>query len=53
MNTQLSRSRLAVVPGYSHYNFHGAPEVPPVIERFLADPLTGSTSGAAAASQVS
>lgn len=53
LNTQLSRSRLAVVPGYSHYNFHGSPEVPQIIERFLADPLAGSASGAAAASQVS
>ena len=53
LNTQLSRSRLAVVPGYSHYNFISSPEVPRVIERFLADPLTDSTSGAAAASQVS
>jgi pimeloyl-ACP methyl ester carboxylesterase len=53
MNTQLSRSRLAVVPGYSHYNFHGSPEVPQIVERFLADPLTNSTTGAAAASLVS
>lgn len=53
LNTQLSRSRLAVVPGYSHYNFISSPEVPKIIERFLADPLTDSTSGAAAASQVS
>jgi hypothetical protein len=53
MNTQLSRSRLAVVPGYSHYNFISSPEVPQIIERFLAAPLTDSTSGAAAASKVS
>jgi pimeloyl-ACP methyl ester carboxylesterase len=50
-NTQLSKSRLAVVPGYSHYNFIISPEVPLIIGKFLADPLT-DTSGAAAASQV-
>jgi pimeloyl-ACP methyl ester carboxylesterase len=39
-NTQLSKARLAVVPGYSHYNF---------IEKYLADPLTSPSAGAAAA----
>jgi pimeloyl-ACP methyl ester carboxylesterase len=53
LNTRLSRSRLAVVPGYSHYNFHRSPEVAQVIGKFLADPLAGSGDGAAAASQVS
>jgi pimeloyl-ACP methyl ester carboxylesterase len=53
LNTQLSRSRLAVVPGYSHYNFISSPEVAPIVARFLAEPLSGSTSGAAAASKVS
>ena len=38
-NTQLSKSRLAVVPGYSHYNFITSPEVPQIIRKFLADPL--------------
>jgi pimeloyl-ACP methyl ester carboxylesterase len=52
VNTQLSKSRLAVVPGYSHYNFIGSPEVPPIVARFLAESLAGSTAGAAAASQV-
>jgi len=52
LNTQLSRSRLAVVPGYSHYNFIGSPEVPQIVSRFLADSLTSSAAGAAAASQV-
>ena len=52
LNTKLSTSRLAVVPGYSHYNFQGSPEVAQVIEKFLADPLASSTEGAAAASQV-
>jgi pimeloyl-ACP methyl ester carboxylesterase len=51
-NTQLSRARLAVVPGYSHYNFATAPEIAPIIDKFLADPLANAASGAAAASQV-
>lgn len=50
-NTQLSRSRLAIVPGYSHYNFITSPEVPQIIRGFLADPLTNPAGGAAAASQ--
>ena len=50
-NTQLSKSRLAVVPGYSHYNFISSPEVPQIVGKFLADPLTNPPSGAAAASQ--
>ena len=52
INTQLSKSRLAVVPGYSHYNFITSAEVPQVIAKFLADPLTNPPIGAAAASQV-
>jgi pimeloyl-ACP methyl ester carboxylesterase len=51
-NTQLSTSRLAVVTGYSHYNFISSTEVPQIVGKFLADPLTNSTTGAAAASQV-
>jgi pimeloyl-ACP methyl ester carboxylesterase len=51
VNTQLSTSRLAVVPGYSHYNFITSLEVPPIIDRFLADPMTNPPSGATAASQ--
>ena len=50
-NTRLSTSRLAVVPGYSHYNFITSLEVPQIVEKFLADPLTNPQSGAAAASQ--
>ena len=52
LNTQLSKSRLAVVPGYSHYNFITSPEVPQLIGKFLADPLTNAPAGAVAASQV-
>jgi len=50
-NTQLSKARLAVVPGYSHYNFVSAPELAPIIDKYLADPLTNRPAGAAAASQ--
>jgi pimeloyl-ACP methyl ester carboxylesterase len=50
-NTQLSQSRLAVVPGYSHYNFLTSPEVPQIVGKFLADPLTNAPGGAAVASQ--
>ena len=52
LNTQLSTSRLAVVPGYSHYNLIASPEVPRIVDKFLADPLTNVPTGAAAASQV-
>ena len=52
LNTQLSKSRLAVVPGYSHYNFLTSPEVPQIIGKFLADPLANAPAGAVAASQV-
>jgi pimeloyl-ACP methyl ester carboxylesterase len=51
LNTRLSKSRLAVVPGYSHYNFITSPEVPQLIGKFLADPLTDVPAGAVAASQ--
>ena len=50
-NTQLSKSRLAVVPGYSHYNFITSPEVPQIVGQFLADPLTSIPTGAVAASR--
>jgi pimeloyl-ACP methyl ester carboxylesterase len=52
-NTKLSKSRLAVVPGYSHYNFISSPEVPQIVGKFRADQLNNPPSGAAAASQVS
>ena len=47
-NTQLSQARLAIVPGYSHYNFITSPEVPQIIEKYLADPLTNPPATAAA-----
>ena len=40
INTRLSQSRLAVVPGYSHYNFMASTEVPGIIDTFLSDSLT-------------
>jgi pimeloyl-ACP methyl ester carboxylesterase len=52
-NTQLSKARLAIVPGYSHYNFMSSIELAPIIEKYLADPLTNTPAGAAAASQAS
>jgi pimeloyl-ACP methyl ester carboxylesterase len=51
LNTQLPKSRLAVVPGYSHYNFIASAEVPQIVSRFLADPLTNPPTGAAPASR--
>jgi hypothetical protein len=51
LNTQLSESRLAVVPGYSHYNLITSPEVPQIVSKFLADPLTNPPTGATPASQ--
>jgi hypothetical protein len=48
-NTQLTNARLAIIPGYSHYNFWTAAELGPTIERFLADPLTKPRGGEAAA----
>jgi pimeloyl-ACP methyl ester carboxylesterase len=48
LNTQLSRARLAIVSGYSHYNFVNAPELGPIINKYLADPLTNRPAGAAA-----
>lgn len=51
LNRQLSKSRLTVVPGYSHYNFITSAEVPQIVGKFLADPLTNQAAGAQAASQ--
>ena len=50
-NTQLSKARLAIVPGYSHYNFISAAELGPIIHKYLADPLSGAATGGVAASQ--
>jgi pimeloyl-ACP methyl ester carboxylesterase len=54
VNTQLTKARLAVIPGYSHYNFMTSTELPPIIERFLAtESMTDPGGGAAAASKAS
>jgi pimeloyl-ACP methyl ester carboxylesterase len=52
LNTKMSKSRLAVVPGYSHYNLASSPEVPQIVEKFLADPFTNASQGAVSASQI-
>jgi pimeloyl-ACP methyl ester carboxylesterase len=53
LNTQLSKSRLAVVPGYSHYNLITSAEVPQIVGKFLADPLTNPPTGPTPASKAS
>jgi pimeloyl-ACP methyl ester carboxylesterase len=50
-NTRLSKARLAIVPGYSHYNFVSSSELAPIIDKYLGDPLTNPPVDAAAASQ--
>jgi pimeloyl-ACP methyl ester carboxylesterase len=47
-NTQLPQARLAIVPGYSHYNLVNAPELAPLIAKYLADPLTNLPASTAA-----
>jgi pimeloyl-ACP methyl ester carboxylesterase len=45
VNTRLSKSRLAVVPGYSHYNLITSAEVPQIIGGVLADSLNQPNAG--------
>lgn len=35
INPQMSTSRLAIVPGYNHYDFIKSPEVPAIVDKFL------------------
>src|SRR5262245_2454762 len=42
MDPQFTRARLSIVPGYTHYNLHTAPELGPIIESFLSDSRTSS-----------
>ena len=49
-NTKFTRARLAIVPGYSHYNFASAPEIGPIVDKFLTAPIGGTSTGAVAAS---
>lgn len=46
MNTQLSKARLAVITGYSHYNLIRSIELGPIVEKYLRDPLTNPAAGA-------
>ncbi|MET0388083.1 MAG: alpha/beta hydrolase [Polyangiales bacterium] len=52
IETKFTKARLAVIPGYSHYNFMTSTEIAPLIGKYLDNPLTPS-GGAAAASTVS
>jgi len=47
-NTKFTKARLAVVPGYSHYNFITSSEVPPLVAKFLKDPMKVVTDGESA-----
>jgi len=40
---EFSRARLAIIPGYTHYNVAQAPELAPIIERFLTQPTSPAT----------
>lgn len=40
---KLSRARLAIVPGYTHYNLGMGPEVAQVIEAYLQEPTKSAT----------
>lgn len=40
---QFSRARLAIVPGYTHYNFAQGPDVARVIEGYLDSPTSKAT----------
>ena len=51
VNTQMSKSRLAVVPGYSHYNLITSAEVPHIVGAVLADSLKHPQASEGAASQ--
>ena len=39
----LARARLAIVPGYTHYNFGMGPDVARVIEAYLEQPTSKAT----------
>lgn len=40
---EFSRARLAIVPGYTHYNFGQGPDVARVIEAYLDNPTASAT----------
>ena len=49
-NTTFTNARLAIIPGYSHYNFMTSTELPSIIAKFLSETMTRPSLGAAAAS---
>jgi pimeloyl-ACP methyl ester carboxylesterase len=40
---KFSRARLAIVPGYTHYNFGQSPDIARIIERYLTNPTSKAT----------
>ena len=38
-----ARARLAIVPGYTHYNFGQGPDIARVIEAYLDQPTSSAT----------
>ncbi len=50
VNTRLSKSRLAVVPGYNHYNLITSAEVPQIIGGVVAESFNHPHAGEAAVS---
>jgi hypothetical protein len=40
---QYARARLAIVPGYTHYNFSQGPDMARVIEAYLVQPTSKAT----------
>ena len=40
---QFTRARLAIIPGYTHYNFTQSPDIARVIEAYLTQPTSPST----------
>lgn len=42
-NAELSRARLAIVPGYTHYNFGMGPDIARVIAAYLEQPTSTAT----------
>lgn len=43
VDPNFSQARVAIIPGYSHYNLGRGPEVAQVIERFLTQPTSPAT----------
>ena len=39
----IARARLAIVPGYTHYNFGMGPDIARVIEAYLEKPTSKAT----------